>query len=123
MRPPELVIFDCDGVLVDSELIANRVFAALLAELGLPLTLDFMFEHFVGRSMQHCWEEVGRMLGREVPQEIRDELQSRTLAALRAEVKAVQGVEAVLDRLEVPYCVASSGTHPKMPATLGATGL
>jgi len=119
----ELVIFDCDGVLVDSELITNRVFAAMLRELGLPVTLEFMFARFVGHSMQHCWEEVARMLGREVPAQFKQELQLRTTAALQAEVRAVQGVEAVLDSLELPYCVASSGSHEKMATTLGATGL
>ncbi len=123
MQLPGLVIFDCDGVLVDSESITNRVFAAMLHELGLPLTLEFMFESFVGRSMQQCWTDVGRMLGREVPQQWRDELQLRTTAALQAEVKAVRGVEAVLDSLHVPYCVASNGSHAKMATTLGATGL
>ena len=123
MRRFELVIFDCDGVLVDSELIANRVFATLLGELGLPVTLEFMFENFVGRSMQHCWEHVTSMLGREVPARLQDELQLRTTAALEAEVQAVDGIEAVLDWLAVPYCVASSGSHAKMATTLGATGL
>jgi HAD superfamily hydrolase (TIGR01509 family) len=123
MRRLELVIFDCDGVLVDSELITNRVFAALLAQLGLPVTLEFMFENFVGRSMQHCWDEVAAMLGREVPAHVRHEFQLRTTAALEAEVQAVQGIEAVLDSLQVPYCVASSGSHAKMATTLGATGL
>jgi HAD superfamily hydrolase (TIGR01509 family) len=123
MWQPELVIFDCDGVLVDSELISNRLFAALLRELGLSLTLEYMFEHFVGREMQHCWAEVGRMLGREVPQEVRDDFRRRQTQALQAEVQAVRGVEAVLDSLRVPYCVASSGSHAKMATTLGATGL
>jgi HAD superfamily hydrolase (TIGR01509 family) len=123
VRPLDLVIFDCDGVLVDSELIANRVFAALLGELGLPVTLEYLFENFVGRSMQHCWEQVGVMLGAPVSAQVREDLQFRTLAALRSEVKAVQGVEAVLDSLHLPYCVASSGTHEKMATTLGATGL
>ena len=126
MRRFELVIFDCDGVLVDSELITNRVFAALLGELGLPVTLEFMFEHFVGRTMQHCWEQVAGMLGKEVPAHWQHEFQLRTTAALEAEVQAVQGIEAVLDALdalEVPYCVASSGSHAKMATTLGATGL
>jgi len=123
MRRFALVIFDCDGVLVDSELITNRVFAAVLAELGLPLTLEFMFENFVGRSMQHCWEQVGRMLGKEVPPHWQHEFQLRTAAALTAEVQAVPGIEAVLDSLDVPYCVASSGSHEKMATTLSATGL
>jgi HAD superfamily hydrolase (TIGR01509 family) len=123
MRPFELVIFDCDGVLVDSELITNRVFAGLLAELGLPVTLEFIFENFVGRSMQHCWDQVAAMLGEEVPAHWRREFQLRTTAALEAEVQAVHGIEAVLDGLEVAYCVASSGSHTKMATTLGATGL
>jgi HAD superfamily hydrolase (TIGR01509 family) len=119
----QLVIFDCDGVLVDSELITNRVFAQMLQGLGLPLTVDYLFEHFVGRSMQHCWQEIGRMLGHDVPGAFRDEFQVRSLAALREQVKAVAGVEAVLDWLPVPCCVASSGGHEKMNTTLGATGL
>ena len=123
MRRFELVIFDCDGVLVDSELISNRVFAALLGELGLPVTLEFMFESFVGRSMQHCWEQVAGMLGKEVPAHWQHELQLRTTAALEAEVQAVHGIEAVLESLDVPYCVASSGSRAKMATTLGATGL
>lgn len=123
LRAVELVIFDCDGVLVDSELIANRVFVAMLGELGLAVTLEFMFENFVGRSMRHCWDEIGVLLGHPVPDDQRRELQRRTNAALAAEVQAVQGVEAVLDSMQVPYCVASSGTHEKMATTLGATGL
>jgi HAD superfamily hydrolase (TIGR01509 family) len=120
---PELIIFDCDGVLVDSELITNRVFAELLAGIGLPLGMDYLFEHFVGRSMQHCWQQVGRLLGYEVPAAVRDEFQLRSLAALRAQVQPVAGVVAVLDSLPVPCCVASSGGHDKMATTLGATGL
>jgi HAD superfamily hydrolase (TIGR01509 family) len=123
MRPIELVIFDCDGVLVDSELITNRVFGAVLAELGLTLTQQFIFDHFVGRSMRYCWEQVEAMLGRPVPDEARRELQLRTNTALAAGVRAVRGIEAVLDSMRVPYCVASSGSHEKMATTLGATGL
>jgi HAD superfamily hydrolase (TIGR01509 family) len=77
----------------------------------------------VGRSMQHCWHEIGRMLGHDVPSTVRDEFQLRSLAALREQVKAVAGVEAVLDSLPVACCVASSGGHEKMTTTLGATGL
>jgi HAD superfamily hydrolase (TIGR01509 family) len=123
LRPIELVIFDCDGVLVDSEPITNRVFAAMLAELGLEVTLEFVFDHFVGHSMASCWERVEGMLGRRVPDEVQREFQLRANIALAAEVRAVAGVEAVLDSMRVPYCVASSGNPEKMATTLGATGL
>jgi len=121
--PPELIIFDCDGVLVDSELITNRVFADMLAGIGLPLGLDYLFENFVGRSMQHCWGEIARMLGHEVPESFRAEYQVRSLTALRTAVTAVPGVVELLDSLTIPICVASSGSHEKMTTTLGATGL
>jgi HAD superfamily hydrolase (TIGR01509 family) len=119
----QLVIFDCDGVLVDSERITNQVFAQMLAGIGLPLGIDYLFEHFVGRSMQHCWRQIGRMLGHEVPAAFREEFQNRSFAALRAQVQPVPGIEALLDSLPVPFCVASSGGHEKMATTLGATGL
>jgi phosphoglycolate phosphatase-like HAD superfamily hydrolase len=58
----ELVIFDCDGVLVDSELMTNRVFASMIDERGVPVTLEDMFERFVGRSMVFCGNLVSTML-------------------------------------------------------------
>ncbi len=70
MTDCQLVIFDCDGVLVDSELITNRVYVKMLNELGIAVTLDDMFEQFVGRSMAYCWELVARMLGRDVPAQL-----------------------------------------------------
>ena len=119
----ELVIFDCDGVLVDSERITNRVFARMLNELGLPLSLDDMFERFVGRSMPQCLELIAGLLGHQVPDGFVQEFETRAATALKSEVTAVSGIEEVLASLGVPYCVASSGTHQKMQTTLGATGL
>ena len=118
-----LVIFDCDGVLVDSELITNRVFAGMLNELGIAVTLDDMFERFVGRSMPQCLEIITKMLGCPVPQHFVEEYQTRSTTALRSQLKAVPDIETVLAAMRVPYCVASSGTHEKMQTTLGLTGL
>jgi HAD superfamily hydrolase (TIGR01509 family) len=118
-----LVIFDCDGVLVDSELITNRVFAGMLNELGIAVTLDDMFEQFVGRSMAQCLELITKMLGHPVPQHFVEEYQRRSATALRSELKAVPDIETVLAAMRVPYCVASSGSHEKMQTTLGITGL
>jgi HAD superfamily hydrolase (TIGR01509 family) len=123
---PGLTIFDCDGVLVDSELIANRVFCAMLNEVGLPVSLEDMFEKFVGRSMKYCYALIGELIKRPLPSEFDAQLRLRTTAALRAELKAVRGIVEILDQLDgrgLPYCVASSGTHEKMQTTLGITGL
>jgi HAD superfamily hydrolase (TIGR01509 family) len=118
-----LVIFDCDGVLVDSELITNRVLAQMLNELGIAVSLEDMFERFVGRSMPQCLEIVTKLLGRPVPQHFVEEYMTRNATALKAELKAVSDIETVLAGLRIPYCVASSGTHEKMHTTLGITGL
>ena len=118
-----LVIFDCDGVLVDSELITNRVFAQMLNELGIAISVEDMFERFVGRSMPQCLEIVTKLLGRPVPRHFIEEYQTRTATALKAELRAVPDIETVLAAMRIPYCVASSGTHEKMHTTLGITGL
>jgi HAD superfamily hydrolase (TIGR01509 family) len=118
-----LVIFDCDGVLVDSELITDRVFAQMLNELGIAISVEDMFERFVGRSMPQCLEIVTKLLGRPVPRPFIEEYQTRTATALKAELRAVPDIETVLAAMRIPYCVASSGTHEKMHTTLGITGL
>jgi HAD superfamily hydrolase (TIGR01509 family) len=122
----DLVIFDCDGVLVDSELITNRVFARMINELGVHVTLEDMFEQFVGRSMAFCCDLVARMLKQPIPDSFIEQYRIRTTVALQAELKPVPGIECVLDELTakgVPFCVASSGSHEKMQTTLGITGL
>jgi HAD superfamily hydrolase (TIGR01509 family) len=117
-----LVIFDCDGVLVDSELITSRVFSAMLDELGIPATVDQVFDKFVGRSMAQCLELIAEMLGREVPADFAHQYHVRTAVALKS-VKTVPGIESALDEIGLPYCVASNGSHEKMQTTLGITGL
>ena len=122
----DLVIFDCDGVLVDSELITNRVFASMINELGLHVTLEDMFEQFIGRSMAYCCDLISGMLKKPIPDDFVEQYHIRTTAALYGELEPVPGIEGVLDELKkrgVPFCVASSGSHEKMRTTLGITGL
>jgi HAD superfamily hydrolase (TIGR01509 family) len=121
-RRPELVIFDCDGVLVDSERIAVRVDAEMLAELGWPLSEQEVVERFMGRTT----EEMLRAIEAEVADlepgwEV--EFDRRYRAALEAELAPVDGVVEALDAIDIPTCVASSGSHDKLRFTLGHTGL
>jgi HAD superfamily hydrolase (TIGR01509 family) len=119
----ELVIFDCDGVLVDSEFIANRVFAEVMTEMGLPMTAEEAMQQFMGRSMTIVVLMIEERLGRPVPQEFVAALQERTFAAFRRELRPVPNITWALDRIPVPVCVASSGDRAKMQTTLGLTGL
>lgn len=120
----DLVIFDCDGVLVDSERLANTVFAGILREVcGLEFSLEDMFDTFVGHSKAQCLEKVEAILGYPPPDEIERRYREDINQALATSVVAVDGIEATLRQLVLPYCVASSGSHDKMRLTLGKTGL
>jgi HAD superfamily hydrolase (TIGR01509 family) len=119
----DLVIFDCDGVLVDSEPLANRVFAESLRAVGLNMDYGEVCRTFVGLSMARCVEIVERRLGRPLPGGFVKRLQERTYEAFRAGLRPVEGVARALERIDLPVCVASSGEHEKMRLTLGLTGL
>ena len=120
----DLVIFDCDGVLVNSEKVANEVFADVLLQVcGLQFTLDDMFDTFVGHSRLQCLQKIEAILGEPPPVELDQRYQEDINLALKDSVAAIEGIESVLTELALPYCVASSGSHDKMKLTLGKTGL
>jgi HAD superfamily hydrolase (TIGR01509 family) len=121
-HPVDLVIFDCDGVLVDSERLAVRVESRLITELGWPLSEADVLERFVGRTDAYMLAEIERTLGRPVP-EWQTRFQEQLHAAFHAELTTVAGIESALDALDMSTCVASSGTHDKLALTLGLTGL
>ncbi|HVC28783.1 MAG TPA: HAD family hydrolase [Gammaproteobacteria bacterium] len=119
----ELVIFDCDGVLVDSEHITNTVLAELLNELGLSVNLNYMYEHFMGKSMSQCMGLITSMLGKSPPSNFEESYRERSRIALENGLRPVLGVPEMLQDLQLPCCVASSGSHDKMRTTLSITGL
>lgn len=123
MKNIELIIFDCDGVLVDSERIANTVFMNILNEIGLNLTLDMMFDRFVGHSSSQCMQIIEEMLEVPPPENLENRYKEEINKALKSHVKPINGIAEVLDSLIIPYCVASSGTHEKMNTTLVSTDL
>lgn len=119
----DAVIFDCDGVLVDSEPIAARVFAALLTEAGLPTTYEDSMRIYRGRSMSSCVMIATERLGHELPFDVVSRYYEEVEAAFPTELQPVPGVIEAIGRLGLPDCVASSGPHHKMRITLGVTGL
>jgi HAD superfamily hydrolase (TIGR01509 family) len=124
--PYELVIFDCDGVLVDSEPLSNRELASYLTELGHPTTYEESIRDYMGGAMHRIHDTILARTGQRLPAEFDDVFHRRVFEAFRRDLRAVEGVEPVLDWLAaegVSVCVASSGSHERIRMTLGTTGL
>lgn len=119
----ELVIFDCDGVLVDSERIAIRVDAIVLADLGWPLSEAEIIERFVGRSEENFVREIEAHLGHPLPRRWEDAYQHLYADAFEKDLQAVDGVVDALDQITTLTCVASSGGHEKIRRSLRLTNL
>lgn len=127
MRPEsdwQLAIFDCDGVLVDSEGLTHEALADALREIGISLDIDQAIGHFMGNSLPQSIAIIEEMLGAPLPENFFPDWREKLYAHLRAApVQAVPGITEVLDALEMPYCVVSNGPVRKMQTTLGVTGL
>jgi HAD superfamily hydrolase (TIGR01509 family) len=119
----ELVIFDCDGVLIDSERLGIKVDVQVLHQLGWKLTEAEVIERFVGRSDLDTQAEIEAYLGRTLPAGWQTEFEPLYRQAFEAELAPVAGVLTALDRLTFPTCVASSGTHEYLRYMLGLTGM
>lgn len=119
----ELIIFDCDGVLVDSERLSIRVDAIFLERLGWPMSSDEIVERWVGRSDADMRAEIEEHLGGPIPVEIDEEFSRTYRETFDRELVAVDGIREALDRIPTPRCVASSGEHEKIRRSLALTGL
>jgi HAD superfamily hydrolase (TIGR01509 family) len=121
--PVRLVIFDCDGVLVDSEPIAMRVLLETLSRSGLPLSPEMARPRFLGKSLAAISGAVLQEFGIELTSSALDAMRVELYEAFRLELKAVDGVEAALQALRIPFCVASSSELERIRLSLKITGL
>lgn len=122
-RPkPDLIIFDCDGVLVDSELLSCRCLSEVLAGFGLRLSVEQALELFLGRSTKAI-EQHHRDLGHALPDDFLARLKARVLETFAGALQPIPGVGAVLSELETPCCVASSSDLDRVSLSLDVTGL
>ncbi|GLR84169.1 HAD family hydrolase [Bradyrhizobium iriomotense] len=121
--PIDLIIFDCDGVLVDSEVISCRAHADVLSRHGYSITSEQVFERFLGRSTRQANLEIEAELGRKLPETYHADLQDELFGAFERDLEAIRGIHDVLDRVTQAVCVASSGSHQRMRVSLGSTSL
>jgi HAD superfamily hydrolase (TIGR01509 family) len=122
MTKPDLIIFDCDGVLVDSEVLSCRCLSEVLAGYGIDLNLDQALDLFLGRSMtavRDHYEAHGRL----IPEQFSTELSAGVRAAFLSALCPIEGVSSVLESLQIPHCVASSSDFDRVSLSLSLTGL
>ncbi|MEU0957722.1 HAD family hydrolase [Streptomyces niveus] len=122
----ELVIFDNDGVLVDSEPLSNTILAGYLTELGHPTTYEDSLRDYMGSAVHRVHDLVKERTGQRLPDDFDDTLHSRVFAAFERELNPVDGAVEVLEKLAAdgrPYCVASSGSHERIRVGHRKTGL
>lgn len=118
-----LVIFDCDGVLVDSEPIGLRILLDTLAEAGLALDPAVAHDRFLGRSLASTVAILAADFGLGLDEAALGAMRVRLYAAFRAELRPIPGVAATLDALGCPFCVASSSQPERLELSLRVTGL
>jgi HAD superfamily hydrolase (TIGR01509 family) len=112
--PIDLIIFDCDGVLVDSELISCRAHATVLTRHGYPITPDQVLRRFLGVSDREARQIVEAEMGRELPDDIEAQVKQETLQFYADDLKAIAHVGDAMAAIDLPKCVASSGTPEKI---------
>jgi HAD superfamily hydrolase (TIGR01509 family) len=121
--PIDLIIFDCDGVLVDSEIISCRAHAQTLTRYGYPITEEQVLERFLGRSMLHSMLEVEAEMGRRLPDDFRSQVYSEIFRLFAISLQATPHMAETLARIAEPVCVASSGPPEKISTSLNHVGL
>ncbi len=122
-RKTELVIFDCDGVLVDSELLSAQMVIEVFAEIGVAVDLPFVYKNFVGHSFTTVAARYARDHGRNVPIDFVEDYRRRLLESFEGRLKPMVGIESVLADLNVPACVATGSSPTRVAKSLDVAGL
>lgn len=117
------IIFDCDGVLVDSESIAIGIMVQMAKELGAKLQFEDAVFSLKGKSFKYCLGLIQELTGSKIPDDFEKEYRHKTFEAFENEIKPVEGIKSVLENLTIPFCTASSGPRNKIQLNLEVTGL
>tara|TARA_R110002096_G_scaffold2186_1_gene11536 strand:+ start:2688 stop:3323 length:636 start_codon:yes stop_codon:yes gene_type:complete len=123
MSKYKCIIFDCDGVLVDSETLGNQVMVDLANKYGANIDLHYAMKHFKGSFIQACIEKIEKLATESLPDTFESEYRQKSFEAFKKDIKPIEGVKKVLDNLKTPFCVASSGPEHKIRLNLELTGL
>ena len=117
------IIFDCDGVLVDSEEISNRVLVDMAKTVGVEIDMVYANTYFQGTSLKSIFKLIEEQANKSLPSNFEDEFRKKTFELFKTDIKPIKGIHKVLKRLSVPICVASSGPSEKIKLNLKTTRL
>ena len=117
------IIFDCDGVLVDTEKIGNGILLEMAAEHGFEMEIEDAYRDFNGRNLKECFQHIETAIGKKLPESFENEYREKSFEAFRTQVRPMEGVVSFIEKLKIPYCVASSGPVDKIRLNLEVAGL
>ena len=117
------IIFDCDGVLVDTEKIGNEILLSMAAEHGFEMKIEDAYSNFNGRNLKECFQHIENTIGNKLPENFENEYRQKSFEAFKTQVQPMEGVVAFIEKLKIQYCVASSGPVEKIRLNLETAGL
>ncbi|NNE77014.1 MAG: HAD-IA family hydrolase [Pricia sp.] len=123
MNSYKCIIFDCDGVLVDSEELAIRTLIETAKKQGAEINLEYALENFKGTFLGECIRRIEKISGKNLPVDFENHFRQRSFEVFKNELKPVKGIKNVLESLQIPFCTASSGPQDKIKFNLTNTGL
>ena len=117
------IIFDCDGVLVDSEEISSKILIDMANFLGAEIDMEYADINFTGKSLESVFVQIEKLAGKKLPENHERDYRNRTFKAFKSELKPIKGIHSLLNKISVPYCVASNGPTEKIRLNLSVTNL
>ncbi|MBE8726199.1 HAD family hydrolase [Flavobacterium hungaricum] len=117
------IIFDCDGVLVDTEKIGNGILLEMASKYGFKMEIEDAYRDFNGRKLKECFHHIEEAIQAKLPESFEAEYREKSFEAFKTQVKPMEGVVSFIENLKIPYCVASSGPVEKIRLNLEVAGL
>lgn len=117
------IIFDCDGVLVDSEVLGSQVFVDLANDYGAGIDIDYAMQNFKGGHLKDSIRQIEEIIAKPLPESFVADYRKRSYEVFKNELQPIEGIKNVLDSSEIPFCTASSGPMQKITENLKTTGL